>query len=114
MEIVKLTDEAQKQAKALLDKKLKDEPESGYDGLRVAVIGGGCSGLQYKLGFDSGKEADEVHQYENGLVVMVDEKSAVLLQGCSLEYHNSIEQQGFEVQNPNATGCCGCGKSFCA
>jgi iron-sulfur cluster assembly protein len=43
---------------------------------------------------------------------MVDEKSAVMLEGSVLEYHNTIERQGFEVQNPQATGCCGCGKSF--
>lgn len=77
------------------------------------MIGGGCSGLQYKLGWDDAKETDEIHEYPNGLVVMVDEKSSVFLEGSTLEFHNSIEQTGFEVRNPNATGCCGCGKSFC-
>jgi len=75
-------------------------------------VGGGCSGLQYKLGFDSLNDEDEVHEYEDGLTVMVDKKSAALLEGCSLEFHETIEKTGFEVINPGASGCCGCGKSF--
>jgi iron-sulfur cluster assembly accessory protein len=107
MEIIQLTAAAQEQAKALLDKE-----EESKAGLRIAVIGGGCSGLQYKLGWDDPSERDEVHTYENGLLVVVDEKSAEYLKGTTLEFHNSIEQQGFEVQNPNASSCCGCGNSF--
>ncbi len=107
MEIIQLTAAAQEQAKALLDK----EGESKA-GLRVAVIGGGCSGLQYKLGWDDPSERDEVHKYENGLLVIIDEKSVEFLKETTLEFHNSIERQGFEVVNPNAKGCCGCGKSF--
>ncbi|MBD3260766.1 MAG: iron-sulfur cluster assembly accessory protein [Candidatus Altiarchaeales archaeon] len=109
MEVISLTEKAQAQAKELLDK--ESEPK---DGLRIAVIGGGCSGLQYKLGWDNAKETDEVQEYPNGLAVLVDPKSAEFLKGCSLEFHDSIEQTGFEVQNPNASSCCGCGKSFCA
>jgi len=107
MEIIQLTAAAQEQAKALLDK--EEEPKAG---LRIAVIGGGCSGLQYKLGWDDPSERDEVHKYESGLLVIIDEKSAEYLKGTTLEFHNSIEQQGFEVQNPNASSCCGCGNSF--
>lgn len=107
MEVIKMTEAAQKSAKELLSK--ESEPKTG---LRVAVMGGGCSGLQYKIGWDDPSEKDNIHTYENGLVIMVDEKSAVMLEGSILEYHNTIEQQGFEVQNPQATGCCGCGKSF--
>jgi len=107
MELVTLTPEAQEQAKALLDK--EKEPKIG---LRLAVIGGGCSGLSYKLGWDDPSELDEVHTYENGLVVMIDMKSAEYLKGSTLIFHDSIERQGFEVQNPNATGCCGCKNSF--
>ena len=107
MEAIKLTSEAQESAKALLSK--ESEPKTG---LRVAVTGGGCSGLKYKIGWDDPTEQDNVTTYENGLVVMVDQKSAVMLEGSILEFHNTIEQQGFEVQNPQATGCCGCGKSF--
>lgn len=107
MEIVQLTPEAQAQAKKLLDK--EETPKAG---LRLAVIGGGCSGLSYKLGWDDPSERDEVHKYENGLLVMIDEKSAEFLKGSTLVFHDSIEQTGFEVQNPNASSCCGCGNSF--
>lgn len=108
MEIINLTQLAQKQAKTLLEKETNPK-----DGLRIAVIGGGCSGLQYKLGWDNVSENDTTHEYPNGLIVMVDSKSAEFLQDSVLEYHDSIEQQGFEVNNPNSTGGCGCGKSFC-
>jgi iron-sulfur cluster assembly protein len=105
-EIIKLTPAAQQQAKALLSK------ETSKEGLRVAVIGGGCSGLQYKLGWDNPKENDMVFEYENGLKVLVDDKSALFLLGSTLEYHNDIDRSGFEVINPNAKNSCGCGKSF--
>ncbi len=107
METIELTEAAQEQAKALLSK--EEEPKAG---MRVAVTGGGCNGLQYKIGWDDPAEGDIVTTYENDLVVMVDHKSAVLLEGSTLEYHNTIDRQGFEVQNPNAKGCCGCEKSF--
>lgn len=106
-EIIKLTPKAQGQAKTLLDK--QEEPK---EGLRVAVIGGGCSGLRYKMGWDNSKEGDAVHEYSNGLKVLVDEKSAFFLLGSELEYHDEIDQSGFEVVNPNASSTCGCGKSF--
>ncbi len=107
MEVIALTDKAQVQAKTLLD-----DQGSEQDGLRVAVKGGGCSGFQYKIGFDVVSESDATHQYDNGLTVMVDQKSATLLEGCSLEFHNEIERMGFEVVNPGACSTCGCGKSF--
>lgn len=108
MTAIRLTEAAQAQAKSLLDREA--EPKTG---LRIAVVGGGCSGLQYKIGWDDPTEKDDLTTHENGLVLMVDEKSAVMLDGSVLEFHDTIEQQGFEVQNPQATGCCGCGKSFC-
>ncbi len=106
-EILELTPNAQNQAKELLgrEKEVKD-------GLRVAVIGGGCSGLQYKLGWDNTSETDTVHEYDNGLKVLVDEKSALFLVGSQLEYYDNIDRNGFEVINPNASSTCGCGKSF--
>jgi iron-sulfur cluster assembly protein len=107
MEIVKLTTEAQVRAKTLLDREEED-----LDGLRISVIGGGCSGLQYRLQLDSSKETDSVHGYDNGLQVMVDEKSSLYLLGSSLEYFDTLDRQGFEVINPNATATCGCGQSF--
>lgn len=112
MEVIQLTETAKAQALELLQAEQKKEPESNFEGLRVKVIGGGCSGLQYKLGFDSASEEDEIFEHENGLIVMVDPKSAPHLQGATLEFHNTISQTGFEVLNPNACGTCGCGKSF--
>ena len=106
-EIIELTLNAQEQAKALLSR--ESEPK---DGLRVAVIGGGCSGLRYQLGWDTATENDEVHEYANGLKVLVDDKSALYLLGSQLEYHSDINRNGFEVTNPNAQTTCGCGESF--
>ena len=105
--MIQLTEAAQIAAKDLLAK--EEGPSSG---LRVAVVGGGCSGLSYKLGFDTPSEADETHEYDNGLIVMVDDKSIEHLKGSTLEYHNTIDRSGFEVVNPNATRSCGCGNSF--
>ncbi len=106
-EVIRLTETAQERAKTLLGRE-----ETPKEGLRVAVIGGGCSGLQYKIGWDNSTENDLVHEYENGLKVMVDPKSGVMLSGAIIEFHDSLERSGFEVENPNAQGCCGCGKSF--
>lgn len=107
MEILKLTEKAQKQALTLLS---REDPRPA--GLRVAVIGGGCSGLQYKIGWDDPKEEDFIYEYENGLKVFVDPKSSTMLTGASMEYNDTLQKAGFDINNPNATGCCGCGKSF--
>lgn len=102
MEILQLTPKAQERAKLLLS-----EEKESKDGLRVAVIGGGCSGLQYKLGWDNAKETDTIHEYENGLKVLVDEKSSLFLLGSQLEYYDDLNRNGFEVVNPNAQTTCG-------
>lgn len=81
------------------------------DGLRIAVVGGGCSGLQYKLGWDSANESDYIQTYE-GLCLIVDPKSAPFLVGATLEFHDGLDKSGFEIQNPNAKESCGCGNSF--
>lgn len=112
MEIVKLTEAAQTKAKALLDREKASKTEAEQAGLRVAVLGGGCSGLQYSLSFRNREENDFVYEYENGLPVFVDERSAPFLTGAVMEYHDGIDQAGFEISNPNATSTCGCGKSF--
>lgn len=107
MEILKLTEKAQSHALTLLS---KEDPQPA--GLRVAVIGGGCSGLQYKLGWDDPKEEDFICEYDNGLRVFVDPKSAPILTGATVEFSDSLQSAGFEINNPNATAGCGCGKSF--
>ena len=83
------------------------------DGLRVAITGGGCSGLQYKLGWDDIKDTDVIQDYEGGFRVLIDQKSAFYLEGSTLEFHDDLNRSGFEVVNPNASSTCGCGKSFC-
>ncbi len=107
MEVTKLTEAAQQRAKTLLDRE-----EDTKEGFRIAVIGGGCAGLQYKIGWDDSKEDDFIHEYENGLKVFIDPKSATLLSGATMDFYDSLEKSGFEVDNPNAQGGCGCGKSF--
>jgi iron-sulfur cluster assembly accessory protein len=79
--------------------------------LRVAVVGGGCSGFQYGLGFDSIAEGDVELEVE-GVPVVVDPMSAPYLRGTTIDFLNTIEESGFKIDNPNATASCGCGHSF--
>src|SRR5438046_10093835 len=80
--------------------------------LRVAVGGGGCSGLQYRLGFDRGaQEGDHAFECE-GVTVVVDPFSAPYLMGAQVDYLETIEESGFKIENPNAVASCGCGHSF--
>jgi len=82
--------------------------------LRVAVVGGGCSGFSYQLDFDDKvQDGDEVVEYE-GVVVRVDPTSAQYLRGIEIDYVNSLSGGGFKFVNPNAKHTCGCGSSFTA
>lgn len=83
-------------------------------GLRIGVKGGGCSGFSYVMGFD-GAPTDHDHiQDVDGIKLFVDKKSALYLEGTTLDYVETLQQKGFVFQNPNATGTCGCGSSFSA
>lgn len=83
-------------------------------GLRLAVQGGGCSGLSYAVRFDSQPTArDKVFEFE-GVRVFVDPKSLIYLAGTVLDYKNDLMQSGFVFENPNAGKGCGCGASFSA
>ena len=80
--------------------------------LRVAVQGGGCSGMSYKLEFvDELREGDEVFRSGEARIV-VDNKSMLFLHGLTLDHSSGLNGKGFEFQNPNASGTCGCGQSF--
>ena len=81
--------------------------------LRVGVAGGGCSGFEYKLGFDEhvDEQNDTVCEM-HGVRVAVDKKSLLYLDGTEVDYQNGIEKRGFVFNNPNATKSCGCGSSF--
>ena len=81
--------------------------------LRVGVGGGGCSGFEYKLGFDENvdEQTDTVCEM-HGIRVAVDKKSLLYLDGTEIDFHNGIDKRGFVFNNPNATKSCGCGSSF--
>jgi iron-sulfur cluster assembly accessory protein len=80
-------------------------------GLRVKVVGGGCSGLQYKVAFDAPKATDKVFE-KDGAKVLIDMKSLLYLTGTELDYKDELMQSGFVFQNPNVKKSCGCGASF--
>jgi iron-sulfur cluster assembly accessory protein len=82
-------------------------------GLRIAVVGGGCSGFQYSLNFDQKKEGDIVSEFD-GLNVLVDEVSLPYIAGTTLDYVEGLHNAGFRFDNPRATRTCGCGSSFSA
>jgi iron-sulfur cluster assembly protein len=82
--------------------------------LRVSVVGGGCSGLSYKLSFDEApKEKDKVFEI-HGVKIAVDGKSLLFIRGTILEFTDGLNGQGFVFENPNAKSSCGCGSSFSA
>ena len=80
--------------------------------LRVAIAGGGCSGFQYQLGFDSGATEGDVAFTMHGVDVVVDPFSAPYLQGASIDSLEGLQESGFKIENPNAVSSCGCGHSF--
>ena len=95
-------------------KRIIDEQE--YEGdvvLRVGVTGGGCSGFSYALGFDKGFDAKADSKIAcHGIPVVVDRKSALYLDGTTVDFHDGIDKRGFVFDNPNAVKSCGCGSSF--
>lgn len=89
--------------------------EEGFDDsyfLRVSVVGGGCSGLSYKLGFDNQEKDGDQYFEDKGVRVAVDMKSFLYLAGTELHFSDGLNGKGFEFRNPNATRTCGCGESF--
>jgi iron-sulfur cluster assembly accessory protein len=104
---VVLTDAASAKVKHLLDQEGRDDLA-----LRVAVQPGGCSGLRYQLFFDERTlDGDELHDF-SGVKVVVDRMSGPYLAGAVIDFVDTIEKQGFTIDNPNATGSCACGDSF--
>ena len=82
--------------------------------LRVAVIGGGCSGLQYKMDLVDGPANRDIMVQSNQVRVVVDPKSALFVSGSELDYSDDLQKGGFKVTNPNAVAHCSCGESFAA
>lgn len=88
-----------------------DQPEGEEQALRVAVRGGGCSGFQYALAFDSKSEDDHVFEHR-GVSVIVDKVSMQFVFGSEVDYVEGLTGAGFQVNNPNVVAACGCGSSF--
>ncbi|HKI71481.1 MAG TPA: iron-sulfur cluster assembly accessory protein [Verrucomicrobiae bacterium] len=82
--------------------------------LRVAVMGGGCSGLQYKMDLQDGPANRDILVETGGIKVVVDPKSALYVSGSELDYVEALQGGGFKVKNPNAASSCSCGESFSA
>ena len=91
---------------------MASEPDAESLVLRVAIQGGGCSGFQYGLGFDSGVAEGDQELVLEGVRVVVDPFSAPYLQGATIDYLNGLQESGFKIDNPNAVSSCGCGHSF--
>ena len=104
---ITITDVAAKKVRDLLGEKA----DGGETALRVAVRGGGCSGFQYALAFDQPKEED--HRFDvDGVSVVVDKTSMQFVFGSEVDYVESLQGAGFQVNNPNVVAACGCGSSF--
>ncbi len=97
-------------AKSKVLEYLKDEENKGK-ALRVYVEGGGCAGFQYGLAFDDKRETDTVVEID-GIEVVIDPMSQTYLEGSSIDFVDGLYGAGFKIDNPNATGSCGCGHSF--
>jgi iron-sulfur cluster assembly protein len=106
---VSLTERAAKEVqKIIVDQKMEANTL-----LRVGVAGGGCSGFQYSLGFDQKYDDKADSKFDcHGVTVVVDKKSALYLDGTTVDFYEGLEKRGFTFDNPNATKSCGCGSSF--
>jgi iron-sulfur cluster assembly protein len=106
--MITITDKGAEKVHEFLDAQGADVSSAG---LRVGVKGGGCSGFQYNLAFDQKRDGDEVFEYA-GLKVFVDQPSLPYVRGSVIDYVESLQGAGFQVNNPNVIAACGCGSSF--
>ena len=104
---ISITPAAEAKVRELLDA----EGKPGF-GLRVAVTAGGCSGHNYGLYFDESTDPNDITIEADGFNIYVDPNSAGMLSGSIIDYVDSLQGSGFKIENPNATGTCGCGQSF--
>jgi iron-sulfur cluster assembly accessory protein len=107
--LIKVTEGAGRKVASLLKKQ-------GRPGgvLRVAIVGGGCSGLQYKMDLQDAPATRDILVETGGIKVVVDPKSALYVTGSELDYVEALQDGGFKVKNPNAATSCSCGESFSA
>ena len=106
MATITVSDDAAKKIHSLIESMQKPE-----HGLRVKVVGGGCSGLQYKMDLDTPRDGDKVFE-NDGAKVLVDRKSFLYLNGTEVHYSEGLMESGFQLRNPNVKRSCGCGASF--
>ncbi len=107
--LIKVTENASRKLVSLLEKQGR-----GHGALRVAVIGGGCSGLQYKMDLVDGPANRDIMVQSSNVRVVVDPKSALFVSGSLLDFSDDLQKGGFKVTNPNAVAHCSCGESFAA
>ncbi len=107
--LIKVTSGAATKVNSLLTKQGRSKGV-----LRVAVVGGGCSGLQYKMDLQDAPANRNILVESNGIKVVVDPKSALYVTGSELDYIDALQGGGFKVTNPNAATSCSCGESFSA
>jgi iron-sulfur cluster assembly accessory protein len=106
---VTLTERAVEKVREILD---TQEPKPA--GLRIAVVGGGCSGFSYSMAFENTPNMlDKTYKYE-GLQVFIDQASLLYLDGAQVDFVETLEGSGFKFENPNVKSTCGCGSSFSA
>ncbi len=107
--LIKVTAKASRKLGSLLEQQRRQN-----GALRLAVIGGGCSGLQYKMDLVDGPADRDILVESAGVRVVVDPKSALFVSGSVLDYSDDLQKGGFQVTNPNAVAHCSCGQSFAA
>lgn len=93
---------------------LKKQGRAEHGALRIAVVGGGCSGLQYKMDLVDGPANRDIMVVTSDVRVVIDPKSALFVSGSELDYSDDLQAGGFKVKNPNAVVTCSCGESFAA
>lgn len=106
--LVSLTETAAAKIRDLM----AEEPADEVSVLRIAIQGGGCSGFEYALGFDTGAEEGDHAVEMHGVTVVVDPFSAPYLRGARIDFVDGLQESGFKIENPNAAAACGCGHSF--
>lgn len=105
--MINVTDSAVRQLRSLLEK----EASAPHKGLRIQIVKGGCSGLNYEMALDEKKSGDAVVECD-GVQFLVDDESASYLRDATLDFRDGLTGVGFHIVNPNASRTCGCGSSF--
>lgn len=107
-DLITITDKAVEHIEKIFEQEGKSFAD---EGLRLGVIGGGCSGLSYKIDFGQAKDNDNILNFGK-FKVLIDPKSSIYLKGIELDFNDGLNGKGFIFNNPNAKNTCGCGESF--